>query len=79
MEEWGVLQCLKESLESQGRPLLADSQDSRPSDDPPDFEALDAEGGRVAVEVTELVSEDAIHAHKAGAVYDFAVWDQDGF
>ena len=80
LEEWGVLQCCEESLEAQGRPFYWPTLKirGRPND-PPDFEALDSEGRRVAVEVTELVSEDAIRAHKAGAVYDFAVWDQDSF
>lgn len=80
LEEWGVLQCLKESLEAEGRPFYYPTLKirGRPND-PPDFEALDAEGRRVAIEVTELVSEAAIQAHKAGAVYDFAVWDQDSF
>jgi hypothetical protein len=77
LEEWGVMQCLRESLESQGQPFcyLNLTIRGRPND-PPDFEARDADGRRVAVEVTELVSEEAIRAHKTGSVYDFAVWDR---
>ena len=40
---------------------------------------MDDAGRRVAVEVTELVSADAIRAYKSGRVYDFAFWDRDLF
>ena len=80
LEEWGVLQALRESLEAQGRVFYyTDLRIRGRSHDPPDCEARDADGRRVAVEVTELVSEDAIRAYKAGRVYDFALWDRESF
>lgn len=80
LEEWGVLQALRESLEREGRPFYYRELRvrGRPND-PPDCEALDFADRRVAVEVTELVREEAIRAFKSGRIYDFAVWNADSF
>lgn len=80
LEEWGVLLALRESLEFQGRPFnYRDITVRGRPNDPPDCEARSADGHRIAVEVTELVSEDAIRAYKVGRVYDFANWERDAF
>jgi len=42
--------------------------------DPPDVEAVDLSGRRIAFEVTELVDEDSIHAARRGNPYPWAEW-----
>jgi hypothetical protein len=80
LEEWGVLQGLRESLELQGRQFYYRNlvMRGRPND-PPDGEAHDADGHRIAVEVTELVNPEAIRAFKSGRKFDFAFWDRSIF
>ena len=47
--------------------------------DPPDCEALDPEGRRLGIEVTELVDGSAIGRRKAGEAFHTASWDRDKF
>jgi len=80
LEEWGVAQCVRGSREAQGLPFYYSHLRVRGrSNDPPDCEACDAASRRVAVEITELVSEDATKAYQAGRIYDFGVWDRATF
>ena len=51
----------------------------RRPNDPPDCEAIDCSGARVAIEVTELVDGEAIRAYKDGRVYDWAEWTREKF
>ncbi len=79
-EEWGVVQSLVESLEQAGTPIgLSDYKPRGRPNDPPDCEARDSDGRRVAIEVTELVSGEAIRAFKAGRVFDWEMWTKPDF
>jgi hypothetical protein len=76
IEEWGVVTSLAESLESEGKSIFVSLKRRGRPNDPPDCEARDSVGNRIAIEVTELVDGKAIQAYKAGAVYDWADWDK---
>lgn len=79
LEEWGVLASLRESLESNGQLFFCDLKLRGRGNDPPDCEAVDANGKRIAIEVTELVDGRAIQAYQNGKVYDWADWTKDRF
>lgn len=75
LEEIGVVQSLSEALESRGESFFHAVRSRGRPNDPPDCEALDCNGERIAIEVTELVDEAAIVAFKKGAKYNWAEWD----
>lgn len=79
IEEWGVVTSLVESLESENKNIFTSVKRRGRQNDPPDCEAIDANGHRVAIEVTELVDGKAIQAYKSGAIYEWADWDKDKF
>jgi len=79
LAEWGVTNTLRESLEANGEAPFTALKVRRSPNDPPDCEAIDANGKRIAIEVTELVDGRAIQAHKSGRVYDWAEWPRDKF
>ena len=79
LEEFGVISSLSESLKADGILFFSDLKQRGRPNDPPDCEALDKNGLRIALEVTELVDEDAICAFKQGRVYDWAEWSSDRF
>lgn len=64
-EEWGVAEQLRESMALDGREPFTDVTSRGRGDDPPDCEATNSTGQRVAIEITELVDGDAIKAHQA--------------
>lgn len=75
IEEWGVLYYLSESLTSSGVTIFNSFIQRERPNDPPDCEALDESGQRVAIEVTELVDEEAIKSFKTGEIFSWANWD----
>jgi hypothetical protein len=77
IEEWGVVTSLAESLELDGKTIFNSLKRRGRPNDPPDCEALNHDGNRIAIEVTELVDGKAIRAFKAGAIYEWADWDKD--
>jgi hypothetical protein len=79
LEELGVITALAESLRADRALFFSDLVRRGRSNDPPDCEAVDRDGDRIAIEVTELVDESAIRAFKAGRVYDRADWDREKF
>ena len=79
MEEWGVVTSLAESLRLDGSLFFEKLRRRGRPNDPPDCEAVDASGRRLAIEVTELVDSEAIRAYKRGKIYDWAEWGQDKF
>lgn len=79
MEEWGVVTSLAESLEKDAALFFSKLQRRGRPNDPPDCEAIDDSGARIAIEVTELVDGQAIQSYKAGAIYDWAEWDKKKF
>jgi hypothetical protein len=79
LEEWGVVKALSESLLADGALFFSKLQSRGRQNDPPDCEALDGSGHRLAVEVTELVDPEAIKAYKRGAIYEWSEWERDRF
>ena len=79
LEEQGVVVSLAESLEADGLLFFSAIAIRGRGNDPPDLEAIDSTGNRVAFEVTELVDGQAIQTFKNGRTYDFAEWGQDKF
>lgn len=79
IEECGVVHSLLESMASDGVLRFHDVRIRGRGNDPPDCEALDSNGKRVAIEIAELVDESAIKRAKAGAIYDSAEWDRNKF
>ena len=77
LEEWGVTNTLRQALQSNGESFFDGLQQRGRGNDPPDCEAVDAKGNRIAIEVTELVCSDAIQAYKQGRVYDWADWNKE--
>ena len=76
IEEQGVAAYLAATLDLTGAPSFSEIAIRGRGNDPPDLEALDANGQRVAIEVTELVDGKSIQAFKAGRHYDWAAWDK---
>jgi hypothetical protein len=79
LEELGVLQSLAESMEVDGLLFFSQLTGRGRPNDPPDCEAVNSNGQRIALEVTELVDEDAIRAFRAGRPYDWAEWKGEDF
>lgn len=79
IEEWGVVNSLSDSLALEGKQLFYQLKRRGRTNDPPDCEALNQTGQRVAIEVTELVDGKAIQAFKSGASFDWNNWDQAKF
>ena len=79
LEEQGVVNALAESLEINAALFFSDISIRGRGNDPPDLEARDTNGRRIAFEVTELVDGSAIQTHKSGRKYDFAEWSREKF
>ncbi|WP_298017838.1 hypothetical protein [uncultured Castellaniella sp.] len=79
IEEWGVTTELWKSLQATGESFFDDIKRRGRGNDPPDCEAVDYKGNRIAIEVTELVCPDAIRAYNDGRVYDWADWPKKRF
>lgn len=79
IEEWGVVLSLNEALQKSGAKGFSNIQARGRGNDPPDCEALTQDNKRVAIEVTELVREEAIRAFKAGNDEVVADWDKKSF
>ncbi|HEY9104202.1 hypothetical protein [Chitinimonas sp.] len=83
VEEWGVAVTLAESLALDGRGFYTDVLSRGRGKDPPDCEARDLAGRRLAIEVTELVDGRVIqqlkYADRACQPSDWAEWDRATF
>ncbi|WP_175657658.1 hypothetical protein [Burkholderia vietnamiensis] len=79
LEEWGVVTTLWEVMDRNGEAFFHKLQMRPRPTDPPDAEAVDSDGKRIAIEITELVDGRAIQAHKAGATFAWAQWPRDKF
>lgn len=79
LEEWGIANSLKESLEATGNDFFADLRRRGRGNDPPDLEAVNLQRQRIAIEITELVDESAIKKYKQTNDYDWAEWDKNKF
>jgi hypothetical protein len=72
--EEGVAADLADSLQADGHGFFTNLRSRGRGLDPPDCEALTLRGERLAIEVTELVSGEAIKTAKAGRGLDWAPW-----
>lgn len=79
LEELGVITSLAESMDPDGTLFFSQVAIRGRGNDPPDLEAQDKTGHRIAFEVTELVDEDAIKAFKNGRPYGTAEWSETKF
>lgn len=79
LAECSVVESLAKSLDSKGKLFFCDLTIRGRGNDPPDLEAIDATGRRIAIEVTELVDENAIRAHKMGRTREIAEWGRQPF
>jgi hypothetical protein len=83
LEEWGIVTSLGESLAAEGRLFFSDLSSRGRPNDPPDCEALNSNGERLAIEVTELVDGEAIRqfkkAQKEQRLVDHAEWSREKF
>jgi hypothetical protein len=78
IKEWGVVDILANSLESEGKLFFLNHIARAQGNDPPDCEASDSNGERIAIEVTELVDGDAIRRTKNGE-YVWLEWGKEKF
>ena len=79
LEEWGVVVALNEALQKHNHSAFSNIEARGRGNDPPDCEALNVSGDKTAIEVTELVSEEALKAYKAGQHYVWADWNKETF
>lgn len=79
LEEQGGAGYLAASLDANGAPSFSEIAIRGRGNDPPDLEAIDSCGKRVAIEITELVDGKSIQAFKAGQHYDWTQWYQGKF
>lgn len=76
LEEWAIAEALKESLEKSNAAFFNSLIARGRGNDPPDCEALLLGGGKLGIEVTELVDPKAILAFKNGDTLQQAEWDE---
>jgi hypothetical protein len=76
LEEWAIVDSLKESLEKANAGFFNSLVARGRGNDPPDCEALLFEGGKLGIEVTELVDPVAIMAYKNGNTNQWAEWSE---
>ena len=79
LEEVNVVEMLFASMQADGVLEMSGLRSRGRGNDPPDCEAVDLAGCRVAIEVTELVDGKAIRAFKSGATDAVSHWDRDRF
>ena len=73
--EWGVANLFSEVAATEPGLPFRDIEPREPGEDPPDSEAIDAQGRRIAIEVTELVDGDAIAESRRTGANIMADWD----
>jgi hypothetical protein len=76
LEEWAIVDSLKESLEKANAGFFNSLVARGRGNDPPDCEANLFEGGKLGIEVTELVDPIAILAYKNGDTSQQAEWSE---
>lgn len=83
LEEFGIVSVFSESLAADERLFFKNLTCRGRPNDPPDCEAQNYQGERVAIEVTELVDGEAIHkfkkAEKERIPTKWAKWTRDKF
>lgn len=74
LAEWGVLQEFMNALAHEGNLFFRDARHRGEGQDPPDCEAVSADGGRIGIEITELVDGRSIEAARLDKPYDWKDW-----
>lgn len=74
--EQGVLWEFEACLKQQGTLFFSSARHRGSENDPPDCDADDNDGGRVAIEITELVDPSSAAAARAGKHYEWKDWRQ---
>lgn len=77
LEEWAIVDTLKESLEKANAGFFHSLVARGRGNDPPDCEAMLMDGGKLGIEVTELVDSQAILAYLKGDTQQQAEWSKD--
>lgn len=78
--EWGVAKAFNDAAVGEPGVPLQLLESRGPGKDPPDCEAVDAEGRRIGIEVTELVDGSAVEAARhRGAAWAWADWSREKF
>lgn len=75
--EAGVLKEFGEALALDGQSFFSQALHRGPGNDPPDCEADDNAGGRIGIEITELVDPASAAAARDGQAYDEKDWRRD--
>jgi hypothetical protein len=76
LEEWAIVDSLEESLEKANAGFFNALVARGRGNDPPDCEAMLLDGGKLGIEVTELVDPAAIMAYKSGDTDQKAEWSE---
>jgi hypothetical protein len=79
VSEWGVATAFVEAAQAEPGMPFRDVRSRTRGEDPPDCEALDAQGRSIALEVTELVDGDAIAQSRPTSAVVSANWNRDRF
>jgi hypothetical protein len=74
LAESGVLNEFTNALAHEDKLFFRDARHRGDENDPPDCEAVAADGGRVGIEITELVHGPSIQAARLGKSYDWKDW-----
>lgn len=74
LAEWGVLQEFANALAHDDGLFFSQARHRDAGNDPPDCEALVADGSRIGIEITELVDDRSAAAARLGKPYDWKDW-----
>ncbi len=74
LAEWGVLQEFTNALADEGKLFFRGARHREEGNDPPDCEAVAADGTRIGIEITELVDGRSIEAARLNKGYDWKDW-----
>ena len=72
--EAGVLKVFEEELELDGNSFFLQARHRGQGNDPPDCEAMSKDGGRVGIEITELVDPESAAAARLKQPYEWKDW-----
>jgi hypothetical protein len=79
LAELGVVNYLLASMAAEQQEQFNQVKSRGRGNDPPDCEARDGDGQRVAIEVTELVDAQGIANYQAGRTDDWVIWTREQF
>jgi hypothetical protein len=77
--EWGVAESFATAASAEPGFPLQNLRSRGAGNDPPDCEALDADGRSIAIEITELVDGDMIAAARRSSRRQWRTWNETSF